>query len=352
MQNRALVLQKQPVEESTPGLVLLPGKQRFSQTENFCISISDLSRYIDDWVGEAQYLQQSPATVIGKRDAMDKLLWFLKAYQQEVFGTREIKKFLTHISYGHEKAGGRFGNPRLKNPPSARTVNYYLNLVQGLCRWLVAEQLAPYDLTAGLNAPDPDEHEIQPFSEDQLGALFLAAKKSSAPKRNEAILLLMLDTGLRASEVCSLRFKDLELHSSYGQATVVGKGRKKRSVPFQRRCSRALWQYLRETVVLHEGPLFFSEGGNTRGLPLTRSGLLQLFERLGQRAGITNVRCSPHTMRHTFAVSFLRGGGNTFTLQKLLGHSNLQMTQKYVAFAQADINAQHRQFSPADRLKG
>jgi site-specific recombinase XerD len=59
----------------------------------------------------------------------------------------------------------------------------------------------------------------------------------------------------------------------------------------------------------------------------------------------------PHTFRHTFAVMFLRAGGNTFTLQQLLGHTSLAMTNRYVALAQADIENQHRQFSPADHLK-
>lgn len=83
---------------------------------------------------------------------------------------------------------------------------------------------------------------------------------------------------------------------------------------------------------------------------MKRSGLLQLIRRLGRKAGIQATRCSPHTFRNTFAVEFLRGGGNLFSLQQLLGHSSLSMTNRYVALAQGDIENQHRQFSPADRL--
>jgi len=84
---------------------------------------------------------------------------------------------------------------------------------------------------------------------------------------------------------------------------------------------------------------------------LTRSGLLQLIERLGIAAGIKQVRCSPHTFRHTFAVDFLRNGGNSFNLQQLLGHCDMHMTARYVNVAQADIENQHRRYSPADRIK-
>ena len=95
---------------------------------------------------------------------------------------------------------------------------------------------------------------------------------------------------------------------------------------------------------------FCADRGPCAGEPLTRSGLRQLVSRLGKDAGIQATRCSPHNFRHTFAVSFLRNGGNAFTLQQMLGHTSLHMTNRYVALAQADIENQHRQFSPADCL--
>jgi integrase/recombinase XerD len=72
---------------------------------------------------------------------------------------------------------------------------------------------------------------------------------------------------------------------------------------------------------------------------------------LGRVAGIQSARCSPHTFRHTFAVEFLRGGGNVFSLKELLGHTSLTICNRYIALAQADLERQHRQYSPADRLR-
>jgi integrase/recombinase XerD len=119
-------------------------------------------------------------------------------------------------------------------------------------------------------------------------------------------------------------------------------------VSFQKTTARALWNYLREEEREPNDPLFLSE----RGEQLTRSGLLQLIERLGSTARITAARCSPHTFRHTFSVEFLRAGGNVFSLQQMLGHTALHMTNRYVTLAQADIENQHRQYSPVERLKG
>ena len=133
---------------------------------------------------------------------------------------------------------------------------------------------------------------------------------------------------------------------------VLGKGNKHRVVYFGRQTAKALWNYLREEDREPCSPVFLSDRGTKAGEPLTRAGLRQLIERLGKAANIEAVRCSPHTFRHTFAVTFLRNGGNVFSLQQILGHTSLQMTNRYVAVSQADLERQHRQFSPVDRLGG
>ena len=66
----------------------------------------------------------------------------------------------------------------------------------------------------------------------------------------------------------------------------------------------------------------------------------------GKRAGIEGVRVSPHTLRHTFAVFYIRNGGGSFSLQELLGHSTLEMTRRYVHLAQRALAEQHKKFSP------
>jgi integrase/recombinase XerD len=77
----------------------------------------------------------------------------------------------------------------------------------------------------------------------------------------------------------------------------------------------------------------------------------QVLNRLKKRAGITG-RCSPHSLRHTFARSYLVNGGDVFSLQQILGHTTLDMVKRYVSLADADIAARHRVASPADRVFG
>jgi len=86
------------------------------------------------------------------------------------------------------------------------------------------------------------------------------------------------------------------------------------------------------------------------GEALSRHQAHRLLSDCGRRAGVTEARCSPHTFRHTCAVMFLRNGGDAFSLQKLPGHSSLDMTRRYAELAQADVVAKHRAASPGDRF--
>lgn len=89
-----------------------------------------------------------------------------------------------------------------------------------------------------------------------------------------------------------------------------------------------------------------------RGRPLDRSGVRKTVAGYGRKAGIEGVRVSPHTLRHTFAVLYIRNGGDSFSLQEILGHSTLEMTRRYVHLARRDISEQHKKFSPMDSISG
>jgi site-specific recombinase XerD len=99
-----------------------------------------------------------------------------------------------------------------------------------------------------------------------------------------------------------------------------------------------------EPVRLLEDRLFLTVAGD----PISRDSVSRIIERLARRAGIP--RLHPHLMRHTFAVRYLTNGGDVFTLPKILGHSTLEMTRRYVTLASGDVKDKHRQYSPIDNL--
>jgi site-specific recombinase XerD len=237
----------------------------------------------------------------------------------------------------------------MTKPVSQRTVLHYYGNLRTFFQWLVKEDLieaSPVDRIAMSPAKTPP---IQPFTDEQIEALILAARQSRFASRNEALVRFLVDTGVRASELCSIKLDQVEPGERCIE--ILGKGRKRRFIYYGRYTARALRHYLQERELKDGVPLFVSEGGTTPHQALTRLGVLQIIADLGKAAGLRNVRCSPHTFRHTFAVSFLRNGGNVFSLKEILGHSSLVMTNRYVTYAQSDLSNQHRQFSPGDRLK-
>ncbi len=313
------------------------------------ISVDQISFLSEDWLADCQIRQQSERTIELRKLYVGRLQWFLNHRQATICGTSELRSFFAYLTTGHKQEGGRWGygdKHGASRPMRPVTVRSYYAHLRSFFNWLVGEEVLDFSPLEALAPPQARPDQIQPFTREQVKSLIDATKKSGYPRRDEAILMFLVDTGVRATELCSLKIKDVDLYAC--RAQVLGKGNKHRTVYFGRDCARILRNYLRHEYRTPDHPIFTTERTE---VALTRSGLLQMVHKLGERAGIQITRCSPHTFRHTFAVDFLRAGGNVFALQQLLGHTGLQVTQRYVSLAQADIQSQHRQFSPGDRLK-
>lgn len=313
------------------------------------VSVENLRRYAEYWHMDCDIRQLSWRTIKNRKFTINQLLQFLESKGYNHCGLLELKQYFSYVSTGHEDPNGRWGNAHLTKRVRPRTVQTYYITLRTFFRYLEAEGVIEASPVESIKLPVCRPDQVQPFTQEQVNALLQASRRSAHPRRNEAIILFLLDSGVRASELCALRMSDLDMEGH--RCRVLGKGNKHRSVYFGRATAKVLWQYLREEERADDSWVFMSDRGTKAREALTRYGLLQLIHRLGKKAGIQSARCSPHTFRHTFAVEFLRAGGNVFTLKELLGHTSLTIVNKYVALAQADIENQHRQFSPADRLR-
>ena len=175
--------------------------------------------------------------------------------------------------------------------------------------------------------------------------LLRAARLSENPKRDEAIVMLLLDSGVRASELVQLKVKDIDLKNA--KFVVLGKGNKLRSCYFGKKTCAVLLRYLRAAKLDSDSPLFLGTRGTGSRQALTRSGLLQLLQRLGRVVG---VEVNVHQMRRTFATTILENGSNLVAVRDMLGHSTITMTLKYLSISQSHIESQHRENSPGDHL--
>jgi len=163
-------------------------------------------------------------------------------------------------------------------------------------------------------------------------------------KRDKAFMLFLIDTGIRASELISLSIRDVNFISG-SVAIHHGKGGKSRTVFLAKGSRKALIQYLKTRADLQEDqPLF----PNYKGDRYTLSGLRAIIRRISKIAGIPEPGL--HDFRRAFALAMVRNGSDLLTVSRLLGHSSLVVTQRYLAINDTDLHEVHRKTSPADNL--
>jgi integrase/recombinase XerD len=319
--------------------------------QNNAMETSQLEHCAREWLFDCEYRQHSKSTLANRRIYLDKLLWFLKVHDCEYCGVPELRRFFAYLTNGHEAENGRWAGSQQNSAFKPLRPSTIVTYRQNLCaffNWCTGEGFLDNSPMSRIGVPLARPDQVQPFNLSQVRALIHAAKRTRNPERDEAIVRMLLDTGMRASELCTLRMEQLDL---FGQrATILGKGNKHRTVHFGSKTARAIRNYLRYEPRTPQEAVFQAAKNQHAGQQMTANGLRQIIEGLGRLAGLQAVRCSPHTLRHTFAVEFLRNGGNVFSLKEILGHTSLHMTNRYVALAQADIEQQQRRFAPGDRL--
>jgi len=226
------------------------------------------------------------------------------------------------------------------------SVHDYYGCVCRFFNWLVQEGVLEHSPMAKMRPPRVPKEVIQPFSPDDIRRMMVVLSADGFRGiRNRAIILAFLDTGLRLSELAAIKVVDIDFDN--GIIKVMGKGRKERFVRVGKEAQKAILRYLLMRRD-RQPSLWIGENGE----PIKARGIQSLIKRLGQRAGITDARCSAHTFRHTFAVSCLRNGMGEFNLQSLLGHSSLQMTRRYVqTFGMSDALSAHEKASPVDHMR-
>jgi site-specific recombinase XerD len=231
-------------------------------------------------------------------------------------------------------------------------LNVHIGL-SSLWHWATDEGLCPDNIMHKVSRPRPEVRAVQPFSHEEVDQLFNAisfsaeytipGKRSCSNRllyyyRTRAILLLLIDNGIRAEELCHIHAKDL------GATTikVFGKGAKERLIPISDCTYDAIQEYIKQErpsgPPQYEDFVFITKSGK----PIKGDQLYHMIAKVGVRAG---VKAYPHKFRHTFAINFLRNGGNIFALQAILGHGSLEMVKRYLAIAMADIEVVHRSAS-------
>jgi len=261
-----------------------------------------------------------------------------------------LRSFLIYLREEVRKGQNHPLKPIQEGGLSAQTIRGYARALRPFFNWAHREgylQENPVRLLRVARAPQVI---VQTLSDEQIRRLLAVIDhRTSVGFRDRCIILTLLDTGVRRSELANLTLSDLHLQDGYFK--VMGKGRKERIVPIGARVQQDLWKYIKrhraEPVHPNVDNVFLTRDGR----PVKGDLMYHIMRRYGKKANLQGVRCSPHTLRHTFAKSFLLRGGDLFTLQKILGHSSLHVVRLYVNLTPEDVQVQHRKHSPVDAMK-
>ena len=312
-----------------------------------------LTTLLDTYQIQARTEGKSPNTICIYMTALSIFQRFLerRGFPADVtrIGPEEIREFISYLQNIKAFMEHPFTGPQQKGL-TGHTINCYLRAIRAFWGWLVAEEIIEVNPFDKIKIPKPPKKVITPFSEAQIHALLNTIDiKSAIGFRDWVIILTLLDTGIMVTELTDLKLDDVNLAQRY--LKIRGKGNKERIVPIGISVQRAIAKYLTKYRKNPIYPLSDNLFLNRDGVPLTPNRIESIIERYASKAGIQGVRASPHTFRHTFAITYLRNGGDVFTLQRILGHETLDMVRNYVCLAQYDLQEAHLRCSPVDNLK-
>lgn len=183
---------------------------------------------------------------------------------------------------------------------------------------------------------------INTFTDAQVKAIISYKPKDKYERRFHCLLLTLLDTGIRINEALTLKRNKLDFDNLL--MTVSGKGNKQRIIPFSVELRKVLYKHAQS----HNYDLVFC---TRHGCKLNRNNMRREFNRLIEKLGIKGHAGSFHAFRRFFATNYIRQSGNTFMLQRLLGHESQAMTGKYVKLVTEDLSKEQNRTSILNRLR-
>jgi integrase/recombinase XerC len=289
---------------------------------------------VESWVLALSARNVSVSTVSVYRKSADLLVAHLAEQgvtDPEQVEKKHVEEFVAHLA----------------ETRSAATASVRYRALQQWFAWMADEDEVPADPMARMRPPMVPEQPVPVLGDDEVKALLAACEgKEFADRRDAAVVHLFLDTGVRLAELTGVTLEDVDL--SGRTMTVMGKGRRGRTVAFGARSARALDRYLRARA-RHKyadlSALWLAE----RGAAMTSSGVSQAVKRRGEAAGIK--RLHPHQLRHTSVHGWLSAGGAEGDAMQLFGWKSRQMLSRYGASAAAErARAAHRRHGLVDRL--
>ncbi|WP_087971591.1 site-specific tyrosine recombinase XerD [Oceanobacillus rekensis] len=228
---------------------------------------------------------------------------------------------------------------------STATLSRHISAIRTFHQFLIREQIVTHDASLHIEKPKKERKLPDILSQEEVEKLLDIRGNTTLSIRNKAMLELLYATGLRVTELITLKVSDL--HLTMGFVQCFGKGSKERIVPLGDVAKSAMEIYLdtsRQLLIKknkQETALFV----NQHGRPLTRQGFWKILKTLVRDAGI-NKTISPHTLRHSFATHLLENGADLRVVQEMLGHADISTTQIYLHVTKSRLKDMYKAYHP------
>ena len=294
---------------------------------------------------------KSTKTIAWYTDILAQFLRYLKAngYQCTLltFNIDIIRGYILFLRRRPRFQGHPFISPS-GDLLSPKTVQCHVRVLKAFSTWLYEEEYTTVNKLKNLKLPKATVRIMEPLTPEEIKKIVRSIdRKSYSGERNRVVLVTLLDSGLRASELAGITLSNLNLKDGY--IRITGKGDKERIVPIGKFVQMELLHYIEKVRPQVSGGdcdnLFLSRGGR----PMTLNTVKMVFSKLARISGVN--RLHAHLCRHTFSINYLLNGGDIFSLREILGHATFAMVGHYLHFTSCQITTQHHKYSPMDRIQ-
>ena len=277
-----------------------------------------MEKAVDAFIGYLHNVKKtSENTVMSYRRDLNKLCSFLVSRNITAVGTvceEDLHDFVQELEDKQFKAA---------------TISRNIASIKAFYHYLCKEQLVKDDITESLHAPKIEKKLPEIMTVEEAENL-LEQPGTDTPKglRDKAMLELLYATGMRVTELITLKLSDVNQRMGY---IVCRDGNKERMIPYGSQARKALSQYIQKgrnpLLQNYDTDVLFV---NCSGQPMSRQGFWKLIKSYARQAGI-QTEITPHTLRHSFAAHLVENGADLRSVQEMMGHSDISTTQVYAA---------------------
>lgn len=281
---------------------------------------------------------RSPATVQWYRQYTSSLVKFLGEELIAGVSITDLRRWRASLTQRKNRYNDHPYRERKEGGISRVTLDNHIRASMTFFRWLVREGYLDTNPSSRLERPELGEEPPKAISLRHVNRLLQAAKQTSQPERDYAIVRILAATGIRRGGLTTLQISDVDLEKR--RLYVCEKGNKSRFVPFDEATSSAINAYLEIRPETDEAALFLTN----KETPLTGNAAYKMLRRLAQHAGVD--RYNPHAFRHFAAMQLIRNGADPKFVQLVMGHSSLKTTMIYVRWVEKELMKRYDEFAP------